>query len=211
MTVPAMPRIRRGRILDVGCGSGETMSLLQSVGWDVYGLDIDKNAIGVARTQGLQHASVGSHEDIGKYPDHFFDVIRMYHVIEHLSDPLLCLRLARRKLKSGGEIIVGTPNEASFVARVARQYWYNLDCPRHLYLFTPQTLGLLLKKAKFTSLQMNFCSAGGVVGSMQYVCNEIFSKDINLINRLWVVLLVYPFEWFLDRLELGDVFVTYAK
>ncbi len=211
LRVPAMPRrIRKGKILDIGCGSGDTLSLLQSVGWECYGLDIDTHAIDAAHKRGLKHAALGSYEAMKKYQDNFFDVIRLYHVIEHLPDPSDCLKLARKKLKPGGEIIIGTPNIGSIIARIARQYWYNLDCPRHLYLFTPFTLRKLLQKNNWTVFNTTFCSAGGWIGSIQYIIKDKLADSIDLINQPILIMLFYPLEWVLDKLNLGDVFVVRA-
>lgn len=200
--VPAMPkRGTRGKILDLGCGSGDTLGQLKSIGWDVYGLDLDSAAIRVARERGLKNVALGSHRDMKKYRDNFFDVIRLYHVIEHIDNSPEFFQLAYDKLKPGGELILGTPNSASLIARLAKQYWYNLDAPRHLYLFSPKNLTKLALKAKFKNPKINFSSAGGWVGSIQY----FFHMD--LINRPWLIMLFYPFEWILDRLRLGDVFI----
>ncbi len=209
--VPAMPTVAQGRVMDVGCGSGDTLTLLKSVGWDVYGLDIDTLAIKIAHKRGLKNVSIGSYEDLKKYPDNSFDAIRLYHVIEHLDDPELCLHLAYKKLKRGGEIILGTPNASSLVARIFRQYWYNLDAPRHLHLFSPKTLTTLAARAKFRHTHIEFASAGGWIGSVQYIITQLLAKNIDLINRQWLVLAVYPWEWMLDRFGWGDVFVLIAK
>lgn len=206
MQVPAIPKKKPGKILDVGCGSGDTLSLLQSVGWDVYGLDVDKNAVVVARKRGIRNAALGSFRDMRKYPDNFFDAIRMYHVIEHLDDPMLALQLAQKKLKPGGELIVGTPNSDSLIARIAGRYWYNLDSPRHLVLFSPKTLTQIAGKNKFRDVQISFCSAGGWVGTIQYILEDILNRRIQLMKVL-PVLLLYPVEWTLDKLRIGDVFV----
>lgn len=204
--VPAMPRRgQRGKILDVGCGSGDTLAQLRSIGWNVYGLDVDGQAIKVAHKRGLKNVSLGSYETMQKYPDNFFEAIRLYHVIEHLDDPQRCVKLIYKKLKSGGEIIIGTPNAGSLIAKLAKQYWYNLDCPRHLYLFTPETLGRLIRDAGYTRQHITFCSAGGWIGSIQY------KLDVNLINIVLLVMFFYPLEWILDRMGMGDVFVLRAQ
>lgn len=204
--VPAMPRaLSRGKIFDIGCGSGDTLVLLKEVGWDVYGSDIDRNAIAAARRRGLRNVTFGTYKNLQKYSDNFFDVIRLYHVIEHLDDPGLCLKLAKDKLHKGGEIIIGTPNADSLVARLFGSRWYNLDAPRHLYVFTPRTLSLLAGKNTYKDIRITFSSAGGWVGSLQY----LFHMD--LINKQWLVMLFYPLEWILDRLGRGDVFVLRAQ
>ncbi len=204
--VPAMPSAANGKILDIGCGSGDTLSLLKLIGWDVYGLDIDDGAIKEAHKRGLHKVSLGSYKDLKNYPDNNFDVIRLYHVIEHLDDPGSCLTLAYKKLKQGGEIIIGTPNVNSFIARAFRQYWYNLDCPRHLSLFSPKTLGTLASYKGYQTPKIRFCSGAGLVGSIQYVYKDVLSKDIDLVNRSWLVMICYPLEWILDTIGVGDVF-----
>lgn len=205
--VPAMPEHKIGRILDIGCGSGDTLLLLKQIGWDTYGLDIDNQAVLIAKKNGLKNVITGGYESMSQFPDNYFDSIRLYHVIEHLDDPQRCFKLVYKKLKHAGEIIIGTPNINSIVARICKGYWYNLDCPRHLYLFTPKTLGALAKKSRFVRHKTTYSSAGGWVGSIQYMLEEITQRDIDLINRPWLIMFFYPLEWLLDRFGFGDVFV----
>ncbi|OGG29103.1 hypothetical protein A2973_00690 [Candidatus Gottesmanbacteria bacterium RIFCSPLOWO2_01_FULL_49_10] len=210
--VPAMPTWKNsGKILDVGCGTGETLQLLKRLGWDVYGIDIDRRAIKIARQKGLSRVEYGAYQHLSTYPDHFFDAIRLYHVIEHLDNPQECLRIIAQKLKIDGEIIIGTPNVESIVARIFKHYWYNLDSPRHLILFSANTLRKILKKEGYLPNEVRFCSAGGMAGSMQYVLFQITGRTINLINNTLFVLLIYPFEWIFDRLKQGDILIVRAK
>lgn len=204
--VPAIPSyVPKGRVLDLGCGTGDTLVALMSLGWEVYGMDIDENAVRIANTRGLKHVSKGYYQDIARFSDEFFDSIRLYHVIEHLDNPMACLTLIRKKLKPNGELLVGTPNPGSAVAKLFGRYWYNLDAPRHLFLFTPDNLSQLIKKKGFSVSSLRFCSAGGIVGSIQYLL------DLPLLSRGWIVMLVYPIEWVLDKLGWGDVFVIHAR
>src|SRR3989344_2232969 len=104
--VPAMPSyVKNGKILDLGCGTGDTLVLLKKLGWDVYGIDMDRNAISTGRKRGLKNLLLGTYRELDKYQDNYFDAIRLYHVIEHLDDPELCLSLIKKKLKKGGELI----------------------------------------------------------------------------------------------------------
>ncbi len=210
--VPAIPTfVSRGNILDVGCGTGDTLLLLKELGWETFGMDIDANAVTTAKKRGVDHVRVGAYQDIAKYPDNFFDSIRLYHVIEHIDNPLLCLKLMRRKLKKGGELIIGTPNIASLAARVFGTFWYNLDAPRHLVLFSQKTLRRAVLKSKYTQPEVEFCSAGGLIGSVQYMLKEKFGIAWNLIHNPWLIVLAYPFEWIIDKLRMGDVFVFRAR
>lgn len=209
--VPAIPdSLTGGKILDVGCGVGDTLILLKELGWETYGIDIDETAVAVAKKRGVDHVRVGFYQDISTYPDNFFDAIRLYHVIEHLDDPLQCLRLVNKKLKKGGQLIIGTPNIESLVSHLFGTYWYNLDAPRHLVLFSPRTLREAVVQSGFRVTHVEFCSAGGLLGSIQYALRDKFGINWNLIHTQWLVLLFYPFEWLIDRMKKGDVFVLRA-
>lgn len=210
--VPAMPGyIAGGKILDVGCGSGDTLLLLQKIGWKTYGIDIDPAAVDAAKKRGLTRVQVGSCDDVEKYPDEYFDVIRLYHVVEHLDDPKRGLGILRKKLKKNGELIIGTPNAESLLTRISKTYWYNLDSPRHVYLFSPRTLTNLLINSGFRIRRTVFCSGGGIVGTIQYILKDIFGLRIHMINNTFLVVLFYPVEKILDWFGLGDIFSIHAK
>lgn len=208
--VPAMPKGTEGKILDVGCGTGDTIELLKQLGWDVYGLEIDKKAVLIAKKRGLHNVKHGTVKDMSSYPNNHFDVIRLYHVIEHLSDPNLCLRLIYKKLKPGGEIIMGTPNVESLASNLFKKFWYNLDTPRHLFVFSPKTLAVITEREGFGQVSIEFCSAGGLVGSIMYVSSHLTKKKLDPNNFLWLFFLLYPLEWFLDKLRIGDIFILRA-
>jgi len=211
-SVPAMPggTKKPGRILDVGCGTGESLISLQKLGWEGYGLDRDKKALAVATKRGVRHIRYGSYKDISRYPNNFFDVVRLYHVIEHLDDPALCLRLIRKKLKQSGQLLLGTPNAASFASRIFGTYWYNLDSPRHLFVFSPRILRKLCEEAGFLVAEVAFCSAGGIIGSVQYLLEDKLNRRINLIHTVGWVLATYPLERIMDWFGRGDVFTIRA-
>lgn len=208
--IPAMPSyVKHGKILDIGCGDGDTLESLKKLGWETYGLDIDSRAVEIANKNGL-NVKRGTFRVLSTYSDNYFDAIRLYHVIEHIDNPLLCLSLICKKLKKEGELLIGTPNIYSPLARFFRSNWYNLDTPRHLFLFSPQTLGKLLSKYNFVINKIEFCSAGGIPGSLQYVVRDLLNRKIDLI-KVPIVLLFYPIEWLLNKLGAGDVFVVRAS
>ena len=210
--VPAIPKFRSGgKILDIGCGTGDTLVQLKDLGWNVYGVDIDKEAVAIAKRRGLTRVRFGSYTTIRNYRDGYFDVIRLYHVIEHLDNPDLLLRLAYKKLKHGGELIIGTPNADSLISRLAGRYWYNLDSPRHLFIFSPSTLERMLTKHTFTISYLDYCSIGGIVGSIQYYLRDTLGLTKKIIYNAWIIVLFYPVERALDWLRLGDIFIIHAR
>lgn len=212
-SVPALPE-KHGemRMLDVGCGSGETLIQLQELGWEGYGIDRDKQAIEAARKKGIKKVVLGTHKDLrSKFSADYFDAVRLYHVIEHIDNPREAVTSIAHILKPGGELIIGTPNAASLVASIFGSYWYNLDSPRHLVVFTPIALKKLLKDCGYTSINTSFASAGGIAGSLQYFLNEKINLKLDLVNKVWVILFLYPLEKLFDTLGVGDVFIIRAR
>lgn len=213
--VPGIPSsVVKGKIMDVGCGSGITLFLLKKLGWDVYGIELDKNAVKISQQNKLTNVKVGTFRELNKYPDSFFDVIRLYHVLEHINDPSGCLKIIYKKLKPGGEIIIGTPNFKSFAAKIFGRYWHNLDSPRHLYLFNYKTLKFLLKRSNYINIKIDYCSAYGITGSIKYVLEEKYGKENKFFSsyyfNLILTIIFFPLERFTDFIHLGDIIIAKA-
>lgn len=208
--VPAIPNkpVRKPwRVLDVGCGTGNTLVLLKELGWEVYGLDIDKNAIKVAKVRGL-NVKLGGYEKTSSFPDNYFDSIRLYHVFEHIPNPDNCLQLIYKKLKPGGEVILGTPNSNSLVSRIFGKFWFNLDIPRHLFIFSPKTLSKIVKKNGFSHISVVFCSGDGLGRSIIYTLNGLLGKKMDTNKFTLLFFILYPVEWFLDKFKSGDIMIV---
>ena len=137
--------IKPGRLLEVGCGSGERLALLRSMGWEVVGQEVDASAAQHARDHYGVEVRVGSLEAIG-LPEASFDAVVTNHVIEHVPDPVGLLAACNRFLKDGGLLCVVTPNIESYGRRHFGLSWMALDPPRHLYLFSPRTLMAVAEK-----------------------------------------------------------------
>ncbi len=142
------------KLLDVGCGNGDFLSLASEAGWQVKGVEPDPKAFDVARARGFEVVQ-GSLEDILNTGE-LFDVITMSHVIEHVHDPVTFLKLAHKCLKPGGTIYIDTPNiQSSGVSRFGKN-WRGIESPRHLVLFSELGLRMALKTAGFSHI--NFFS-----------------------------------------------------
>jgi 2-polyprenyl-3-methyl-5-hydroxy-6-metoxy-1,4-benzoquinol methylase len=203
----AIPRYRKGgKILDLGCGTGDILILLKDLGWDVYGIDIDKKAIQIGRKRGLKHLRKGTYKTVNAYPDNYFDVIRLYHVIEHVDNPMACLQILYKKLKFGGEVFLSTPNFDSPIRKIFGKYWSSFDAPRHLFIFTHRTLRKAVKQYNFNIHLMQSTSALGLAGSLQYLMNDLFKRKGNFLSNLLMITAFFPIEWLLNRINMGDSF-----
>jgi len=134
-----------GRLLDFGCGSGGFLRRMAGLGWRVTGLDAASTA---ARQAGDFPVHVGSLPHPELTPGSF-DIVTMWHSLEHVHQPLAVLREARRVLVPGGRIFVAVPNIESLPFYLFSRCWYGLDLPRHLTHFAPKTLRTMLETAGF--------------------------------------------------------------
>lgn len=139
--------VSQGRLLDVGCGSGEWLVTMRELGWQVKGVDFDENATSIAQEKGLE-VYAGSLEQ-QNFPANSFDAVTLNHVIEHVPDPVLTLKECHRILKPGGKLVLCTPNGSSLGRRMFKQQWRGLEPPRHLHIFSTKTIAYLLELSGF--------------------------------------------------------------
>lgn len=144
LDVVALPKSEVGTLLDVGCGNGDFIARMRSLGWTVSGVDPDPAAVSKALRRGLEVFN-GVISDL---PDAAYDVITLNHVIEHAIDPIGLLRECRRRLRQGsGRLIISTPNINSLGHRWFGRYWRGLEVPRHLVLFSLSSLRKCVEEA----------------------------------------------------------------
>jgi SAM-dependent methyltransferase len=169
-----VPRRRAGgRVLDIGCGSGGYLAILAELGWKCSGVETGAKSRAYAQTVLGLDVREGPLEACG-FPDASFDVVTLWHVIEHLPDPRATLREIRRVLKPDGLLLLRTPNVESWEASLFRGNWYGLDAPRHLYLFSPATLELLLRQCGFEAIAMQYnYHAVDCSRSLLYGCRDL--------------------------------------
>ena len=141
--------VGQGRLLDFGCGGGNYLRRMADHGWRVTGLDAAVGAVATVQSELGLPALVGSlpHPELEPAS---FDVVTMWHSLEHVHDPLQTLRDSFRLLIPGGRLVVAVPNRESFAAWAFGPAWFGLDLPRHLTHFTPSTLRTMLHVAGFS-------------------------------------------------------------
>lgn len=146
------PKKKAMRLLDVGCGDGEFLSLASSCGWDVFGLDPDGRAIANASSKGIEALQAGIEYFDGK--SEIFDFISLSHVIEHLHKPNYTIERCFDLLRPGGSLWIETPNINGPGARVFGKNWRGLEAPRHLVLFSLDALRQVLMHTGFSSVSV---------------------------------------------------------
>ncbi len=189
-----LPRRRPGgRVLDIGCGSGGYLAFLADLGWACEGIEQGANS----RRYAQQELGLTVHSDLRQlqvFPDRHFDVVTMWHVIEHLADPFAVLAAAHRVLKPDGLLMLRTPNADSWEARVFQGCWYGVDAPRHVHLFSPGTLERCLAGAGFAVTDVHYqyhpvdCSR-----SCMYAMEDAGWGRLSRLLARWA----FPFEFLL--------------
>ncbi len=136
--------ISTGRILDYGCGRGDFLLSMKQKGWTIEGAEPDEKAAQAASLQcGIK---ITSPDDVFSLPDSSFDVITLWHVLEHVHRLNETVAKLRSLLKPEGILIIAVPNYESLDARFYKEYWAAYDVPRHLYHFSRKAMFSLLKK-----------------------------------------------------------------
>jgi len=138
---------RKGKILDIGCGTGYFAAAMKKGGWDVRGIEPNTKARDFA--SGRFGLDVKSPEQISGLPSGSFDCITMWHVLEHFHDPFGYAVEIKRLLKPGGLCLCALPNCSSFDAKHYHGSWAAYDVPRHLWHFTPDTFRVFAEMTCF--------------------------------------------------------------
>jgi SAM-dependent methyltransferase len=144
-----LARKRSGRLLDVGCGTGDFLNAMkQKSGWDTVGLEPSSAAATQARQIYGLDIQVGQLDEV-EIPEASFDVITLWHVLEHTPHPRQALIELGRILKPDGVLVLACPIVDSWEANFFGACWAGYDAPRHFYTFSRQTLSRLLGECGF--------------------------------------------------------------
>jgi SAM-dependent methyltransferase len=137
--------VRKGRLLDIGCGTGEFLRTMSLAGWDAIG--VEPSPAATSYTEGLN--IVRSDLKKAGFPVLSFDAITLWHVLEHLPDPIEHLKDIHSLLRNSGILVVCVPNIDSLQSCVGGSNWFPLELPRHKWHFSPSSITAALDRAGF--------------------------------------------------------------
>lgn len=153
------PFRQRGDLIEIGCAAGFFLKAAQRGGWNVTGLELMEPAVEFARKRLGLTVQQKAIED-ADLPSGAFDVVAIFEVIEHLSNPVATLRQLRTLLRQGGCLVLSTPNVSSLSRRMLGRHWAVLNPGEHLHYFSERTLTDALHRAGFTDVQFDRHYAG---------------------------------------------------
>jgi 2-polyprenyl-3-methyl-5-hydroxy-6-metoxy-1,4-benzoquinol methylase len=136
----------KGQLLEVGAGTGAFANAMAQKGWSVTALEPDE----ASRNRALMmyQIKISPMEELYTLAANKFDVITLWHVLEHVHDLNEYLSIFYKLLKPNGRLIIAVPNYTSYDAQYYHEYWAAYDVPRHLYHFSPTAMEYLSKKNK---------------------------------------------------------------
>ncbi len=136
------------KALDIGCFTGDFLSILQNKGAKVYGLELQAEAVEIAQKK-LKTKNIFKSPTDFKGSKGTFDLITLQGLIEHVEDPLELIKFCSSQIKKGGFIMIQTPNAGSLFARILKRYWPPYTPVEHIHFFDRKGLNLLLENEGF--------------------------------------------------------------
>ena len=228
-----LKHVKNGRLLDVGCGIGIFLSQACQY-FDVEGTELSQTCADFARERFALTVHSGDLIEL-KLPGESFDVVTMYHVLEHLPKPRRYLAEVWRLLKPGGLLVLVVPNVAGWQFRLLGKWWEWVTPPKHLYYYSSETLGRLLTDQSFVMTETltrprtahdPILSVGlsllGRLDLSQAITTHLFRRNMpstkgfrfyQTVREVTSVLSIpfYPLEWTLARAGRGPWLEIYAR
>jgi 2-polyprenyl-3-methyl-5-hydroxy-6-metoxy-1,4-benzoquinol methylase len=164
----------KGSILDIGAGTGDFLSVAKENGWHAIGVEPSDKAKAIAKQKGVSFVG-----ETSELESHSFDIISMWHVLEHVPDLDEQLKELKRLLKPGGTLIIAVPNFKSFDAKYYGKFWAAYDVPIHFWHFSKKAIKMLFEKKemklvkvlpmKFDSFYVSLLSEKYKTGKMNFI------------------------------------------
>jgi 2-polyprenyl-3-methyl-5-hydroxy-6-metoxy-1,4-benzoquinol methylase len=191
---------KKGRILDIGAGTGDFLSVAKNNGWQTVGVEPSEKAKAIAKSKGVLFV-----EQTAELANNSFDVITMWHVLEHVRDLDTQIKELKRLLKPSGTLIVAVPNFKSFDAKHYGKFWAAYDVPIHFWHFSKTAIKLLFEKEamklekvipmKFDSFYVSLLSEKYKSGKMNYIkaffvglkSNEKAKQNFEYSSHIYII------------------------
>ena len=170
----------KGKILDLGCGTGYFLNEMKTHGWETVGIEQDANARRFGQDKFGLNIKMPKH--LFELEKSTFDAVSLWHVLEHVHDLKEYLGQINSILKFNGVLCIAVPNHDSFDAKYYGSYWAAWDLPIHLWHFTPNTMQNLLKEYGFNLMSIRSMPFDAFYVSM---LSEKYKKG-SAIKGIWI-------------------------
>lgn len=172
-------------LLDVGCGTGDFLQIAKQNNWIVSGIEPNEKARSIANKK--TNDSVFEINLLSKFKENSFDVITLWHVLEHLPNLEDHISLFKKILKPNGTLIIAVPNYKSYDAKHYKQFWAAYDVPRHLWHFNKASISKLVSKQTMEVIKIKPMWFDAFYVSL--LSEKYKSGKINFVKGFWIGLL----------------------
>jgi len=200
-----LPDLQPGRLLEIGCASGSFLHHMATKGWDVHGIEFSSQAAMIPKKMGY-NVHVGPLETAPD-PKYYFELIVGWMVLEHLHDPISCLKKLRSWATSETWLVLSVPNAGSLEFKIFKNRWYALQLPTHLFHYTPYTLKKVMNAAGWEVKHIYHQRIlSNLIASLGYFFSDhnftrLGQKLINFPENpgKYGHLIFYPLAWLLSK------------
>jgi SAM-dependent methyltransferase len=205
----------RGQLLDVGCNIGLFLNVARQEGFTVTGVEVNRSCA----DYGKKEFDLEIYSDLLQnvsFNNGSFDIITLFDVLEHVSDIHALLMTVNKLLKTGGLLVVQSPNIRSVMAQLTGSKWSWLSPPDHLYHFSVESLTMLLRLHGFEPGQITTWEPAKdftenlIAAKITYPLLRAFLLNINVVTRCFTlpIAIAQRFWW---RLQRGGLIEIYAQ
>jgi 2-polyprenyl-3-methyl-5-hydroxy-6-metoxy-1,4-benzoquinol methylase len=212
----SLPKMMPGSLLEVGCASGSFLQKMAEKGWQVQGIEFSEKAAQSARDDG--HLVFTGSLEQAPAPNTEFDLIAGWMVLEHLHDPINCLKKLNEWASPSTWLVLSVPNADTLEFTIFGDKWYALQLPTHLYHFTPKSIEHVLNAAGWRLIRIQHQrTASNLFASMAFVCKSrgwakasIFFRKLAWPSGVWFYIL-FPIGWILSIFGQSGRMVIWAR
>jgi len=166
-------------LLDVGTGTGDFLVAAQKKGWAIVGVEPNKNASEKAESKNIVVLPT-----LRSVPKQKFNLITLWHVLEHLPDLNSQISNLEELLEDGGTLIIAVPNYKSYDAKYYKEYWAAYDVPRHLWHFSKTSIDTIFKEHHMKIVKIKPMIFDAFYVSL--LSEKYKSGKSNILNALWI-------------------------
>lgn len=200
---------KNSSVLDIGCFTGEFLVLLMKKGVDVYGLELQEDAIKIGRKKLGNKIIKADVMDKKIFPTKKFTAISMLGLVEHVTNPVDLIQRSYNLLEPKGVIFIQTPNSTSLFAQTLKKFWPPYSPIEHIHLFSEKAMKETLKDAGFTNISIRphwkRLPVSYVYGMLDNFGPE-FKLLLKPLSFLPKIILDFPFPFYV-----GEMLVTAIK
>ncbi len=177
-------------VLDYGCGRGVMLASFREAGWEARGVEFSESSAALVKSEYGIDVLHGT-DAIEQLQNDKFDLITLFHVLEHLDDPRATLQKLGQHLTEGGRFVIEVPNYCRLQRVLFGRWWWHLDPPRHLIHFNQESLtGMLGKLGYRVRILANFSLEYSIFCFLQSALSRLTRRP----NRLHVLIRATPGE-----------------